>query len=413
MKKNKTLWSLIIVGILVLVLMDSLLIAIQVRSYEEKIQILAVMVEEQGGENVDTAAELLKGMGKEQGEIGRNLLKSYGYLGEQMDWYRLEMRKDIGVILALSTAGFFLYLLAAAGICRRMNRENQQELRELGRVLHRFRKRAYDWEGEHGYEGGQKEMEEVYEQLKLLWEVMKLDEERLKEEKEGTKSLVTDISHQLKTPVAGLKTCFEILEQGNLDQEEREEFQEQCRRQLKGLETLVGALVNISRMETGMIQIKKEPADIQETLLSAVNRVYLKAEEKEISIEFEAEGELENTVISHDVKWLCEALINILENAIKYSERQTTIVIRMVKLVSFLRIEIQDQGIGISKKEYHKIFRRFYRGESPEAAGVEGSGVGLYLTREIIEYHGGSVTVSSKCQGPDKGSTFVIQVPYQ
>ncbi|MCI9137265.1 MAG: HAMP domain-containing histidine kinase [Lachnospiraceae bacterium] len=412
MKRN-VLWILTGLGILVLILTDTLLIGIQNRSYEEKIQILSVMIEEQGKENVDTAIELLKGLSQERGEAGQDILKSYGYLGGQMDWYQQELRQSVEMILLLSGLAFLLYLLAAAGACRLLNREKQKELRELGRVLRCFRKRTYSLKTEGVCRGREKEMEEIYEQLNLLWEMMKLSEERLQKEKEGTKSLVTDISHQLKTPVAGLKTCFEILEREDLEPKEREEFQEQCRRQLKGLEVLVGALVNISRMETGMIQIKKEPAYIQETLLSAVNRVYLKAEEKEISIEFETEEEIEHVVISHDVKWFCEALINILENAIKYSERRTVIVIRVARLVSFLRIEIQDQGIGIPKKEYHKIFRRFYRGESPEAAGVEGSGVGLYLTREIIEYHQGSVTVSSRCQGQDRGSTFVIQIPYQ
>lgn len=256
-------------------------------------------------------------------------------------------------------------------------------------------------------------MNRIYEQLELLGEMLVLDEERLVAEKEATKSLVTDISHQLKTPVAGLKTCFEILMQEDLSEEEQVEFREQCRRQLQGLEAMTSALVNISRMETGMIQIKKEPADILETLIAAINRVYLKAEEKQISIEFQEEEDFGSLEILHDVKWVCEALINILENAIKYSQSHTVISIRMIKCIGFLRIEIQDQGIGIPKGEYHKIFKRFYRGNAKEVAQTQGSGVGLYLTREILGEHGGSVTVSSRCHGGEQGSTFVVQLPYE
>lgn len=254
-------------------------------------------------------------------------------------------------------------------------------------------------------------MGQVWSQLELLGERMAVGQRRLEAEKEGTKSLVTDISHQLKTPVAGLKACFEILAQEDLSPKEQEEFREQCRRQLEGLEAMAGALVNISRMETGMIQIKKEPADILETLISAINRVYLKAEEKQISIELEEGEEPPSFLIPHDVKWVCEAFINLLENAIKYSGSQTVISIRMAAYIHFLRIEISDQGIGIPKEEYHKIFKRFYRGAGTEVGQAEGSGVGLYLTREIIGNHGGTVTVNSRCHGNRRGSTFVVQLP--
>ena len=239
-------------------------------------------------------------------------------------------------------------------------------------------------------------------------------QECVQEEREETRSLVTDISHQLKTPVAGVKAYFEILNQENLSEEEEKEFLDQCGKQLQGLENLTGALVNISRMETGMIQIRREPADILETLVQAVNRVYLKADIKQIAIEFEESEDLAATVIPHDVKWVCEAFINILENAVKYSPEHTEIRIRMMRRVTFLRIEFEDQGIGIPRAEYHKVFQRFYRGKAQEVEMEEGSGVGLYLTRQILERHGGSITVSSRYERTQQqGSTFVVQIPYQ
>lgn len=416
MKKNekRIFLYLMLVGILILIIIDSILIQIQMRNYKEKIQILSVMIEEQekGVEDIKTAVELLKGMQKSEGEIGRRILKSYGYLSQQENWYSLELKQDIGKIILFSVILFSLYLFSLAFFYKLSILQKHKELKEISKVLEHFQKRNYDLEVEKEYLGNDRIIEQIYQQLEVLREMLLLDNEKLAKEKEETKSLVTDISHQLKTPVTGLKTCFEILQQDNLKIEEREEFQAQCNRQLMGLETLVEALINISRMETGMIQIKKELADILETLVSAVNRVYLKAEGKQISIKFEETEDLCNITILHDVKWVCEAFINILENAIKYSQNGTIIFIRMMKRTSFLRIEIQDQGIGISKGEYHKIFKRFYRGQAPEIEKIEGSGVGLYLTREIIGRHGGSVTVSSRCKEPDKGSTFIIQIPY-
>lgn len=415
MTKKKTLWLLVLAGLLVLVLTDWMLINIQVRNYNEKIEILTVMMEEQqkGTDSLTTAAELLKGVEDPAGAAGRDILKSYGYLDGQINRYSLELRWDMEKIILMSALLFVLYLLLIAVVYRFLKKQNQQDLKELSVILERFQKRMYDLDIEKEYQGRDIVMERIYGQLELLGEMLLFNEERLLQEKEETKSLVTDISHQLKTPVAGLKACFEILQQDNLKPEEQKEFLEQCCRQLQGLETLVGALVNISRMETGMIQIQKESADFLETLVAAVNRVYLKAEEKQIAIEFEESEDLKSTEIPHDRKWVCEAFINILENAVKYSLKQTTIYIRMMKRTTFLRIEIQDEGIGIPKEDYHKIFKRFYRGESREVKEAEGSGVGLYLTREIIGRHGGSVTVSSRTKGANRGSTFVVQIPYR
>lgn len=410
MKKYRTFICLITAGFIAIILAGSVSIHMQVRNYKEKIQILSVMAEGQGEDSLAAAIALLKGAEGPAGERGEKLLESYGYLKPKANWYSLGLRRDILQISLLSLLAFALYVLALLCLYRMSARKRRQELQELGSILEQFQNNDYTLKGGRSCPGGG-EMGQVWSQLELLGERMAVGQRRLEAEKEGTKSLVTDISHQLKTPVAGLKACFEILAQEDLSPKEQEEFREQCRRQLEGLEAMAGALVNISRMETGMIQIKKEPADILETLISAINRVYLKAEEKQISIELEEGEEPPGFLIPHDVKWVCEAFINLLENAIKYSGSQTVISIRMAAYIHFLRIEISDQGIGIPKEEYHKIFKRFYRGAGTEVGQAEGSGVGLYLTREIIGNHGGTVTVNSRCHGNRRGSTFVVQLP--
>lgn len=410
MKKYRTLICLLTAGFIAIILAGSVSSHMQVRNYKEKIQILSVMAEGQGEDSLAAAVALLKGVESPAGEQGEKLLESYGYLKPKANWYSLGLRRDILQISLLSLLAFALYVLALLCLYRMSARKRRQELQELGSILEQFQNNDYTLEGCRSCPGSG-EMGQVWSQLELLGERMAVGQQRLEAEKEGTKSLVTDISHQLKTPVAGLKACFEILAQEDLSPKEQEEFREQCRRQLEGLEAMAGALVNISRMETGMIQIKKEPADILETLISAINRVYLKAEEKQISIELEEGEEPPGFLIPHDVKWVCEAFINLLENAIKYSGSQTVISIRMAAYIHFLRIEISDQGIGIPKEEYHKIFKRFYRGTGTEVGQAEGSGVGLYLTREIIGNHGGTVTVNSRCHGDRRGSTFVVQLP--
>ena len=403
-----------VLGVLVLIVMEWYFILAANNSYEQKIQILSVMIEEadNGVDSLVTSSELLKGVRESSGEAGREKLRAYGYLEDGRNWFQLERERTIRNTLVLSVFTFFLYLLALAGVAAQCKKQQRQELWKLSQILDKLSARDYALDIPERLNDRARQIDRVEGQLQSLSEQLRYHEEQLIREKEETRSLVTDISHQLKTPVAGLKACFEILDQGDLSSEEEEEFLEQCTKQLGGLEALVGSLVNISRMETGMIEIHREPADILETLVAAVNRVYLKAQEKQIAIEFEETEDLAATVIPHDVKWICEAFINILENAVKYSPSNTQIRIRMMKRTTFLRIELEDQGMGIPREDYHKIFKRFYRGEREEVRKQEGSGVGLYLTREILERHGGSVTVSSRYGKKQPGSTFVVQIPY-
>lgn len=147
-----------------------------------------------------------------------------------------------------------------------------------------------------------------------------------------------------------------------------------------------------------------------DTVISAVNCTYPKADEKEIEFVFDYEKELETCTIMQDKRWLGEAVINVLDNAIKYSPGGSKIFIRLQKRNDLVRMEIEDQGIGIPQNEYHKIFQRFYRGSSKEVMEKSGTGIGLFLSREIIEKHAGTITVTSGKK--KKGSTFVIQLPY-
>ena len=142
----------------------------------------------------------------------------------------------------------------------------------------------------------------------------------------------------------------------------------------------------------------------------SADTTYPKADEKEIEFVFDYAKELETCMVVQDKRWLGEAFINVLDNAVKYSPGGSKIFIRLQKRNDLVRMEIEDQGIGIPQNEYHKIFQRFYRGGSREVREESGTGIGLFLSREIIEKHGGMITVISGKK--KKGSTFVIQLPY-
>ena len=224
----------------------------------------------------------------------------------------------------------------------------------------------------------------------------------LKNEKENIKSLVTDISHQVKTPVASIKLFNTILIEENVNEEEKHEFLEKIKEDVNKLEWLVNSLIKMSRLEVGMIKLKKEKFSIEQTLIESINGIYLKVLEKRIDINLDVKADIE---INHDVKWTKEAIINVLENAVKYTDKGGQIEISVEKLETYIKIDIKDDGIGIPDSEIGKVFNRFYRGESKVVRESEGSGVGLYLTRKILEEQGGSIIVSSD---EGKGSKFTI-----
>lgn len=230
----------------------------------------------------------------------------------------------------------------------------------------------------------------------------------LTEERDHTKTLVTDISHQLKTPVSALKSCFAMCMEADTE-EERTDFLQRCAQQMDRLEKLVAVLVSISRLETALISLRQEKVALSDILTDAVNAVYEKALQKNISIEICDSDQEDGTSVSllADRHWTSEAIANILDNAVKYSPAGSTVNLRIHKFCSYVQLEIADQGIGIPQTEYNRIFKRFYRGSHPVIKQSEGSGVGLYLARRIIEEQGGTVTVRS---ATEQGSVFDVHL---
>ena len=148
------------------------------------------------------------------------------------------------------------------------------------------------------------------------------------------------------------------------------------------LENLTKSLIQLSRLETNMILLEPVKASLKKTLQSAVNSVYMKAFQKNITLSV---NEFQDEEVMQDPRWTQEALVNILDNAVKYSSPQSAVEIRVEPMVSYFLIEIEDQGMGIPKEERNQVFKRFYRGKSSAVQEIDGSGVGLYLTRKIVE----------------------------
>ena len=183
----------------------------------------------------------------------------------------------------------------------------------------------------------------------------------------------------------------------NITRKEREE--------VSRMESLLGVFSQLTRLESGMIQIRPENSSLKKTISEAVGSIYMKAFEKGIDISLE---EFPDVTIPHDPRWTAEVILNILDNAVKYSPSGTAVSIRVSALASYMMVEISDQGIGIPASDIQNIFKRFYRGSAPEIKSADGSGVGLYLARRILEEQGGTICVKT---GTDGGSTFALTLP--
>ena len=243
----------------------------------------------------------------------------------------------------------------------------------------------------------------ISHRLSRLYQIMQENRRRVDEERRELQTLVSDISHQVKTPVSNLKMATDTLLEKPMAEAERTDFIRGIRSQTDKLDFLFQALVKTSRLETGVIQLDKETGRLFDTVAQAMSGIVYAAEKKEISVTVDCPEDL---TVSHDSKWTSEALFNLLDNAVKYTPAGGKIAVSVVLWEMYVEIKVTDTGKGISESNQAAIFQRFYREE--EVHEQQGVGIGLYLAREIVTRQGGYIKVVSE---PGKGSEFSIMLP--
>ena len=239
--------------------------------------------------------------------------------------------------------------------------------------------------------------------LGRLYEVMNENRRNVAKERADLQELISDISHQVKTPIANLNMINSTLLEQDVPPNKQKEFLLASASQLDKLDFLMQAMIKTSRLETGIISLEKKIQPIYDTLASALGGILLNAEKKKIDVLVDCSEQL---VVPHDRKWTSEALFNILDNAVKYTPENGKIVVTVECWELYLKISIADTGKGIPEKHQGAIFKRFYRED--DVHDVEGIGIGLYLAREIISMQGGYIKVMSEV---GKGTTFSIFLP--
>lgn len=304
-------------------------------------------------------------------------------------------------VIAALRAGWFWALLAAAALAGLAALAFFLRERRMYRRLNRLLDAAAEGQilGETFDESRFSQLEhKLYRQLHSS----SLSRRQLEADRAQIAGMVSDISHQTKTPIANILLYTQLLQERELDEDTRA-LAAQIVRQSEKLRFLVGALVKGSRLESGLVAVTPALHELAPVCAQLQETAAARAAEKGVVLQWELP---EGLACRFDPKWTEEALGNLLDNAVKYTPEGGCVTVSATEYELFCRIDIADTGIGIAENEQPHVFERFYR--SPSVAQEDGVGIGLYLTRQIVSAEGGYVKLKSR---PGQGTTFSVFLP--
>ena len=237
---------------------------------------------------------------------------------------------------------------------------------------------------------------EIYKVVALLREQYSGE----KRQKEYMSDMLSDISHQVKTPLTAIQLMTELLEQPGLEEEKRLEYAEKIDSQLGRITWLIRNLLTLSQLEAGVLKMKPADISLRELMEDINGSLEIMAEVKGVSLE----TKVPDVMIAADRHWLREALMNIIKNCIEHTDEGGYVRIDAEQNNISTLITIEDNGSGISKTDLPHIFERFYKAENSSAQSV---GIGLALAKQIINTHSGTIDAESE---KGKGTTFTVKL---
>ena len=235
-----------------------------------------------------------------------------------------------------------------------------------------------------------------------------LSRENVEKEKDRVKELVSDISHQTKTPMANIRLYTELLKErleaaqpyAEKDRQENLRLLAEIDRQAEKLGFLIQSLTKMSRLESNIVEVRPKQLYVSELIDAVVQDLLPKAGKKNLEVVNTYTG---SGMAYYDMKWTKEALGNIVDNAVKYSPCGSRVLLSVTEYKLYTAVSVKDFGAGIREEDTAKIFRRFYRTE--DVHDEDGVGIGLYLAREIVRRENGYIKVKSK---PGQGAEFMM-----
>jgi len=233
----------------------------------------------------------------------------------------------------------------------------------------------------------------------------KLLEQQTQETLKMRNDFVSFVTHQLRTPLSGIKWMLELAKETD-EADEKASYVEDARESADRLISLVNDLLDASRLESGKLQVSLEPVRLRQLTYDVVADIATLVEEKHHTLDIECEADIPISML--DPQLLRQVILNLLSNAIKYTPEAGTIQVRIGREGSVLHWSIRDSGIGISEESQKRLFEKFFRADNAHTIDTEGTGLGLYLVRLIVERLGGTITCESEV---GRGTLFHFTLP--
>ncbi len=310
----------------------------------------------------------------------------------------------VGFLLVAATAALLLAIVVSSILARRFTKPLRR-LTDAARALAEG-DLARRVPAERAVTGGT-EITELSHQFNAMADQVEETMEVIRRDRDTSREFLADVSHELRTPLAALRTFNDLLQEkaGN-DVSARAEFLEASAQQIERLDWLAQNLLELSKLDSGLVRLDLRPDDLRATILSAIEQAQVSALRRGIDLT----ADLPDTplVTRHDPQRLGQVLVNLIGNSLKFTPRGGSVRVTLVPYTRGARIRVSDTGVGIDANELPHVFERFYRGSRANEARASGSGLGLAIVRSIVEMHGGRVMVESRV---GSGSTFTVTLP--
>ena len=311
----------------------------------------------------------------------------------------LLIKENKTVFLSYFIILLFIYLiicLVYLTIIINNNKKKDKEINEVIKIIEEINNKNYSFKMKDINEEDLSLLKnEIYKTTIMLNEISEISK---KDKKELEESL-EDISHQLKTPLTSILIMIDtLLDDEDMDQNTREDFLRNMKREVMNINFLVKSILKLSRLDTNTVKFISKKESVKEIINEAILNVSLLSDLKNVKIE----TNLSDSFINCDYKWQIEAVTNILKNSIEHSYENNKVLIESSENNAYVKITIKDFGTGIAKEDINHIFERFYKGKDSDYDSI---GIGLALSKSIIEKQNGKISVESS----ENGTTFTIK----
>lgn len=320
--------------------------------------------------------------------------------------YSIDLNKDsliknneqsFKTFLIINILFYLLTIILMLSYFLRFNSKKDKEINKITRCIEEINRKNYRLELDDMSEDELSILKnEIYKTTITLKEAA----ENSNKEKLDLKDSLSDISHQLKTPLTSILIALDnIIDDPDMDKEVREDFIRDIKREINGINFLVQSLLKLSKLDTNTINFIIEDVKVEKLVKESIKNISMLSDLKDVDIRLNIK---DNSTIKCDFKWQVEAISNIIKNCIEHSQRKSFVDIVAEDNKVYSKISIKDYGMGIDKEDLPHIFERFYKGKNATPDSV---GIGLSLAKSIIEKDNGTINVESD----SNGTTFIIK----